>query len=606
MNASLLFLSLAAATTAGPQDVLYDFYSTSCGPCQMMMPTVHKLHAQGYPIVKVNISERPDLAQRFGIDVVPTFVLVVGGRERQRISGWQDESTLRTMLAQIPQPQPSRTRSIPIQTIDEPVKPKPKWNFHLPLPSFPGKKNNVVEVDTVSQTSGSGSSGSRVRGVSVTPDNPAPTAGSDTEKDNPFDDASQRADSADAEKTGDSTLARMLASSVRIRVKDKKGAYFGSGVVIHSVPGKSVVLTCGHVLRDATRETQIEVDVLEERRPRMYHGTIVKFDLDADVGLLTIPSSPVLAACPVAAADESVRKSDTVISIGCSGGAHPSVERLRVTKLNRYLGPDTIECTGLPVQGRSGGGLFTTQGHVVGICTNADPVERRGVYAGLNPIHGLLHVSGLDELIPAAARDSRTMVADAQADREEPDTAGVSPASKLEAELAQMSRTQPKRSADTNETAMNLPAGAGDDSSTKDLEGAEVICIIRSANQAKGASRVVIINRASKKFLSYLTGEAKDQLQPMMAKVGPDHSQTLDGVPTQNAAQLRQIAPSWKPTKSAKSNSTPLPVNPHQRADEARLDEGARSEGIGASDDYRPPVEPGPARRYMRSVYTKD
>ena len=86
MNASLLILSLATAAAA-PNDVLYDFYSTNCGPCQMMMPIVEGLHSQGYPVVKINIDERPDLMQRFGIQVVPTFVLIVGGKEWQRVSG---------------------------------------------------------------------------------------------------------------------------------------------------------------------------------------------------------------------------------------------------------------------------------------------------------------------------------------------------------------------------------------------------------------------------------------------------------------------------------------------------------------------------------------
>ena len=87
-------------------------------------------------------------------------------------------------------------------------------------------------------------------------------------------------------------------------------------------------------------------------------------------------------------------RADRVVSIGCSQGEPPSVERLRVTVLNRYLGPDTIECTGVPGQGRSGGGLFTTAGSVVGICTNADPHDHRGVYAGLKPIHELLRSRG--------------------------------------------------------------------------------------------------------------------------------------------------------------------------------------------------------------------
>jgi len=123
MNASLLMLSLATAAAA-PQDVLYDFYSTHCGPCQMMMPIVERLHAEGYPVVKINIDERPDMMQRFGIQVVPTFVLVVGGQEWQRVSGLQEESNLRAMLAQLPKratrpaDRPTR-RSVPIRLADD-------------------------------------------------------------------------------------------------------------------------------------------------------------------------------------------------------------------------------------------------------------------------------------------------------------------------------------------------------------------------------------------------------------------------------------------------------------------------------------------------------
>jgi hypothetical protein len=49
------------------------------------------------------------------------------------------------------------------------------------------------------------------------------------------------------------------------------------------------------------------------------------------------------------------------------------------------------------------------------------------------------------------------------------------------------------------------------DRMVKGSEEMEVICIIRPVNQPKAGSRVVIINRASRKFMAYLTGESKDQ-----------------------------------------------------------------------------------------------
>ena len=70
--------------------------------------------------------------------------------------------------------------------------------------------------------------------------------------------------------------------------------------------------------------------------------------------------------------------------------------------------------------------------------------------------------------------------------------------------------------------------------SPKVLEQSEVICIIRPVNQPRGGSRVVIINRASRKFMAYLTGEMKDQLLPAMGH-SPAGARESDTSMTANA-----------------------------------------------------------------------
>ena len=45
-------------------------------------------------------------------------------------------------------------------------------------------------------------------------------------------------------------------------------------------------------------------------------------------------------------------------------------------------------------------------------------------------------------------------------------------------------------------------------------EGAEVVCIIRSSREPRAASRIVIINRASRKFVADLLGEVDAQARP--------------------------------------------------------------------------------------------
>lgn len=514
MNASVLLLSVASLTAQPSHDVLYDFSAPWCSYCQMMMPVVDKLAAEGLPIVKVNIDQRPDLKQQFGVERIPAFVLVVGGQVQQKMEGYVDENTLRSMLAKIPRRVPEtqaieapapRRRSLPLRLADD--ESKPKWDFHLPLPPFPGTKPKAVQIDAVSDTSGSRPSNMKVRSETPSPSRDVPPADPAAAND-------EAAESAEARSSAD--IRGMLSSSVRIRVKDAVGSNFGSGVVIDSAPGRkswrTIVLTCGHVLRDAQKsDAQIEVDVFNGTRFRTYPGTILKADLDADVGLIVIAVPKAVPTSPVASVEEMVRAGDSVISIGCSDGRLPSVQKLRVTVLNRYKGPDTIECTGVPLQGRSGGGLFTANARVVGVCTNADQLGHRGVYASLKPIHDLLHSAGLDELLPGERQPEHDgKLAEATAPNAEQPPADYTAPSKLEMQLAQVKQRRTRRTSEEPAETLAGELSKDEDASLNTSEDTEVICIIRPVNKPKSASRVVIINRASRKFMAYLTGENKE------------------------------------------------------------------------------------------------
>jgi thioredoxin 2 len=76
--------------------VLVDFYSTTCGPCHMMHPILERLaerRAGEIVVVRVNVEFHQQLAREFGIQGVPTFVVVHKGTERGRQVGAMDESS---------------------------------------------------------------------------------------------------------------------------------------------------------------------------------------------------------------------------------------------------------------------------------------------------------------------------------------------------------------------------------------------------------------------------------------------------------------------------------------------------------------------------------
>lgn len=84
--------------------ILVDFYSPTCAPCHLMHPIVDGLarRRQGELIVvKINVDQNPELAAQFGIQAVPTFVILYKGNERARTSGAMAETDFSLWVASI-------------------------------------------------------------------------------------------------------------------------------------------------------------------------------------------------------------------------------------------------------------------------------------------------------------------------------------------------------------------------------------------------------------------------------------------------------------------------------------------------------------------------
>ncbi|MCK9579533.1 MAG: thioredoxin [Methanoregula sp.] len=81
--------------------VLFDFFATWCGPCRMQTPILEELAktmGDAIEIRKVDVDEHMDLAEKYGIRVVPTLVIEKDGKIVQQMEGVTDASTLEKLL----------------------------------------------------------------------------------------------------------------------------------------------------------------------------------------------------------------------------------------------------------------------------------------------------------------------------------------------------------------------------------------------------------------------------------------------------------------------------------------------------------------------------
>ncbi|MEI7857106.1 MAG: thioredoxin [Methanomicrobiales archaeon] len=81
--------------------VLFDFFATWCGPCKMQTPILEELAKKmgdTVEIKKIDIDQHMELAEKYGIRVVPTLIIEKDGKVVQSLEGVTDLSTLEKLL----------------------------------------------------------------------------------------------------------------------------------------------------------------------------------------------------------------------------------------------------------------------------------------------------------------------------------------------------------------------------------------------------------------------------------------------------------------------------------------------------------------------------
>jgi thioredoxin 2 len=83
--------------------VLVDLWAPWCGPCRMVSPALAQLAGEmagRLKLVKVNVDEAPKLQQRFGVQAIPTLMVLRKGQVVARQAGAAPAPALRAWLEQ--------------------------------------------------------------------------------------------------------------------------------------------------------------------------------------------------------------------------------------------------------------------------------------------------------------------------------------------------------------------------------------------------------------------------------------------------------------------------------------------------------------------------
>lgn len=82
---------------------IVDFWAEWCGPCRTQLPILENFASKNEDaqVVKINVDENSELAQKYGVRSIPTMIYFKEGKVQHKTVGVQQENQLDEIKKQI-------------------------------------------------------------------------------------------------------------------------------------------------------------------------------------------------------------------------------------------------------------------------------------------------------------------------------------------------------------------------------------------------------------------------------------------------------------------------------------------------------------------------